>query len=263
MKAKKYCVLGLVVVMMLFCLTGCLRVDVGVVIKEDGTATMTSKLMIEEDAYLALLALQSDNNVGESDGWLDEEGGTNEQEPMDDEVVTERTEPESEEDTLDLTKFKKEVIGGEVYYTLEETVEAASYEELAETLTTSGDADGADLFSAVNVKKDGNMYLFEAVTTVSEEAETESPFDAMNSVTLTLTVTMPGEIEETTGEQLNENTVRFVLDDFSEAHTFTVTSKTSQVDVGQIVACVICVVVLIGCGVFFVLSKKKATAKKA
>ena len=230
MKGFKKLVIICLVISLVLCLVGCLRVDMGVVIREDGTASLTSKLMMEEDAYLTLVSFGPSG-----DGSVEEAG--------------------EDEDSVDLTEFQKETIDGEVFYTFEETIEVGSFEELEQFLVREGDEDGVDLLSSAKVTQDGNVYSFEAVTTKMEDASASMGTDW---VTLTLTVTMPGEIVETTGEQLNENTVRFVLDDFSEAKTLMVQSKVPLLSVGQIVAVVACSGILVACSLFLIVRNAKA-----
>lgn len=245
-RLKKMVCMGLVVSLMALCLAGCLQVDMGVVVKEDGTASLTSKIMIEEEAYLSLASFDSAENengdMGSLDGIEDAGEGTEEEVPGEDESV-------------DLSEFQKETIDGEVYYSFEETVEVASYEELEQMLIGSGDEDGVDLLSDVKVTKDEGTYSFHAVTTAMEDADSSMGTDW---VKLTLTVTLPGEIVETSGEQIDENTVRFKLDDFAEEHELTVVSEVPAVSVGILVGAAVCGVVLVGCVVFFVARKRRS-----
>ena len=239
-RLKKSLLIGVLMAFVVTCLSGCLRMDLGVELREDGTASVTYKLMMEEDAYNALLAFDS----GDA-----EEGG----EPAD-------------EDEVDLREFQKETVDGEVYYTYQKTEEVESYDALGKLLVSDGDEEGVDLFSAAEVKKEENKYMMQLVTSLVEDSDgsegEDSTVDGDMSLgsdwlSLTMTVKMPGKITETTGEQLDDNTVRFVLDDFSEAHTLMVKSEVAVLKAGEVIFVVACLGVIVGCVVLLVMRKKR------
>ena len=238
---RKFVGFGLVLAMLFVCLTGCLRIDMGVEIKEDGTASVTSKLMIEEDAYNMLASLGSSGEGGDvSEGDESADSG-------------DASVPSGSD--LDLESFQKETIDGKVYYTFEETVKVASYEELEQMLVSSGDEDGVDLFSEAHVKKDGNSYSFQATTVAMDNSASGMGSD--DWLTLSMTITLPGKISDTTGEMINENTVRFVLDDFSEAKTLFVVSEVSALNTSEILVLAACGALLVVGVVVMILQKKK------
>ncbi len=224
---KKSIVFILFAVMMMVCLTGCLKVDMGVEIKEDGTAALTTKLFMEEDAYKTLLSL--------------------------DETASEDPNVTTSGD-LDLKSFKKETIDDEVYYTFEETKELKSYEELKNAILSSVDEDG-NMFSEVEIIEESENYTFKVVT---EKADTsDAPVSSDNWLTISMTVTMPGNVVETNGEQVDENTVKFVMNDFTESHTYSVRSEPVKFGMRDIVLIVAFFSIIIGLIAFLVYRRKK------
>ena len=244
---RKSLALCLVLCLVIVCFTGCMNIDMGVELKEDGTATLSSKLMIEESAYNTLLSFETSDDFVDSD-----EEGLESTEATED---TDATEPA--DGKLDLKSFQKEVINDEVFYTYEQTMDVASYEELEKLLVSNGDEEGVDLFSDVKIAKESNSYLFQATTAVMDNTEETAGLAADDWLTLSLTVTLPGKIVETSGEKLDENTVRFVLNDFTDVRTLSVASEVSVFGLTEIVVCAVCGGIIVGAIVFLIVRKKK------
>lgn len=224
---KKIVGLLLVVTAMVFCLAGCMKADMGVVIKEDGTASLTSKLFIEEEAYNTLLSFSSEG----------------------DEV--------SVEGDLDLSKFKKETVDDKVYYTFEETKQFDSYDDLEKALMSNGDEADTNVFSDVEVKKSSDgEYTFKLVT-MPMDASDVSMAGSDDWLKVSMTVTLPGKVVETNGETVDKDTVKFVIDNFSESKTYSVTSEPITLGAKEIALCVAFVAIIAGTIVFVVIRRKK------
>lgn len=240
---KKMFKLVAVLLAVLLCATGCVKMDLGVEVKEDGTASLTAKMSIDEETYTSLKAMDD----------MEVEGA---------EVV----EPEEPADSteLELDDFKKETIDGEVYYSVEKTMEFESYEELAAALTEMGEEEASNVFEEVTITSDdqGN-YDFSFVTAAlypeASEGEDNPYADWVN---ITLTVKMPGKVsaEDTNGELLEDGSVRFVLDDFSESQTYSVHSNKWVVPKAGLII-MGCAAVGIVVGVIITVINRKKLAK--
>lgn len=210
---KVFCLI--VAMMMAFCCVGCVKMDVGIEVKSDGKATMTSKIAIEEDAYEMLLSFSEDADESTGD--------------------------------LDLKNFKKETIDDETYYSYEETQEFDSYEQLAAALSDTEATEGSKLFDKVEITTDGKKgYDFKIVTaSLENDSDMESLGD--DWLTVTMTVKMPGEVQETNGEIQKDGSVRFVMNDFSANSTYQIHSEESNLQsVGIIIMGVAAAVFIVG-----------------
>ena len=212
---------------MALCFAGCMKVDMGVEVKEDGTASLTSKMFIEEDAYNTLLAF--DESASE-----------------DPNVTT--------SGDLDLKSFKKETIDDEVYYTYEETKNFDSYEELKNAIL-SGDSEDGKMFSEVEITEDSGSYNFKVVTEKIDASDI--PVESNDWLTVSMTVKLPGKIAETNGEQVDDNTVKFVMKDFTESHTYEVKSSPVNFGTKDLILIVAFFAIIIGLVAFLVYRKKK------
>ena len=168
--------------------------DVGVTLNEDGTASVTTKVSMSEELYLAM--------------------------------------EDTDEDGPSKEDFVKEIIDGKTYYSYSETKEYDSYDALATDLTNSEAMGGTPLFDSVDIEKtkDG-VYSFKGKTGVvnAEEVGIEP---SEEWVKLTLTIKMPGEITDYEGgELLEDGAVRFTLSDLTKEHTLSVTSEVEQFNV--------------------------------
>ena len=176
--------------------------DVGVNVMEDGTASMTAKMSISEDLYL---------------------------------LISQDTGTEDNEESLDPSKFVKETIDGETYYSYSEIKEYDSYDGLIADLRTFEISEGMLLFDVVQVDKnqDGE-YMFMVTTAIvdtpSEDAvDMDLPDDWLS---LTMSVKMPGEVTEVVGgEKLEDGTIRFSLNDFSQKKELYIRSEVSRFNI--------------------------------
>lgn len=213
------CLLCLVV----FC-TGCMKMDLDVVLKEDGTASLTSKISIEESAYNSLL------EMGES----------------------------ADSASFDLEDFVKETINDEIFYSYEQTVDYASYEELIEALESTDESSGTSLFERVEITGDEkNGFVFTMVTTEADFSEVEDTASLPISddwLVVSTTVKMPGKISETNGEKIDKFTAQFILDDFTESNTYTVKSAPPK-SIGLIIVMCVSGALLVGSVIYLVIKK--------
>ena len=187
---------------LVMCFTGCIKMDVGVNVKEDGTASMTAKMSISEDLYL---------------------------------LMSESSGDESDEESVNINQFKKETVDGETYYSYSETKEYENYSDLIADLRKLEVSDGMQVFDAVQIdKSDDGTYIFK-VTTAIVDAPSDSTGDMEipdDWFALTLTVKMPGKITEVIGgEELEDGSVRFTLKDFTEKKNLSVQSEVEQFNV--------------------------------
>lgn len=222
-KIKK--IVGIILVMCLaLCCTSCMKFDVGISVQENGTASMTTKISIVKDLYDMMVANQSDEDVNiEVNGYNEEEA-----------VVEDGDEKQS----LDLNLFVEETIDEKTYYSYSETKDYSSYDSLIADLRLLEVTDGVPLFETLTIRADGNGgYSFEATTfEIGEDSfageETESITLPENWLTLSMTVKMPGEVQEFVGgEKLEDGSVRFLLTDFSEKETLFVASQVEKANV--------------------------------
>lgn len=196
-KINKIFSLLFVVVLLVACV-GCMRVDYGVKINDDNTAELTAKMSIEASAYETLLSFQDMNS----------------------------DEDTSDSDSVDLEDFTKETIDGVEYYSYEETEKYNSYAELINAFNSYGeDAEINGLVTDFKIDKNENIYGF-SFKTLAEDSESTSTYGE-NWFVFSMTVTMPGKITDTNGEKINDETVRFVLDDFSKENSYFVNSEKS------------------------------------
>ena len=177
--------------------------DVGVELKEDGKASMTVKMSLAEDLYEMMLESEDEATEGE---------------------------PEEDADSVDLAKFEKEVIDGDTYYSYSETQEFESYDSLITELQKLEVTDEVPVFNAVTIagQEDG-VYTFDVTTSKIDENSMGEMSLPDGWFSLTMTVKMPGEIQEfMNGEKLEDGSVRFSLTDFSEKQMIYISSKVEQ-----------------------------------
>ena len=197
-------IIGVILVMcFVICCTGCIKMDVGVELKEDGKASMTVKMSLAEDLYEMMLESEDEATEGE---------------------------PEEDADSVDLAKFEKEVIDGDTYYSYSETQEFESYDSLITELQKLEVTDEVPVFNAVTIagQEDG-VYTFDVTTSKIDENSMGEMSLPDGWFSLTMTVKMPGEIQEfMNGEKLEDGSVRFSLTDFSEKQMIYISSKVEQ-----------------------------------
>lgn len=196
MKNLKRTLSLLIVFALIFICSGCMRMDIGVEIKEDGTASMSAKMSIEESVYNMLSGF-----------------GTT----------------PSEDSDMDLSEFVKETIDGTNYYSYTETKEFNSYDDLIVELKSLEATDENNLFEHVNVVAEkGEKYTFALKTAVVEAPSDGGMEIPDNWLVVTMTVKMPGEVTDTNGEILEDGSVRFDMTDFTSNTEYFVHSKTSS-----------------------------------
>lgn len=230
----------------LFCVTmccvSCVGADVDIEIKEDGSATMSSKMMIEEELYHTLENLD--------------------------------TLPEATENGiadhlkfLDLKKFNKtETVDGKTFYVCEqELTEYATYADLVQDLRQLKVADSVYIFDSIDIANNrytdySFMIKTTAITPLIEDGV--SLFGNLEGdwLRLVLTVTMPGSVENVEAsdgvvvEKIGESTYRFEVNDFSKEQAFSIRSEASRVVfIVILVAVVLCIVVVM----FVVFSRRR------
>ena len=227
---KKFKKIGsvLLIWVMVLGLVGCVRMDIGVEINDDGTGSLTAKMSIEESAYNELVSM----------GEIDED---------------------------DAGDYKKEKIDGKTYYSITETEKYESLEDIADALEDLECIDGSQIFENVKIKeKDGGKKF----TITFETPVIENPTEGMGYgdeedwLVVTLTVKMPGKIADTNGEKQKRNTVCFTLDDFSDEAEYHAESVATS-PVGTIIIVVVGVAVAAGATVFLLNLKKKKEAQAA
>ena len=183
---------------------GCVRMDVGVDVRNDGTGSMTAKISLEESAYEMLVSFSEDPEV------------------------------ETEGD-MDLALFEKETINGETYYCYEETKEFASYEELSAAMVSSDESDGVSLFKTVNIQTDDNGIYELKFTTITYDEDSDISGSGMDIspdwIKGSLTVKMPGKVIDTDGEILEDGSVRFTMNDWTKSSEHYVRSEESQISI--------------------------------
>lgn len=220
---KVLCLIAAMV--MALCCVGCVRMDAHVEVKSNGTASMTSKIAIEADAYEMLLSFSEEADESEGD--------------------------------LDLKAFKKETIDGEAYYTYQETEEFDSYEKLAAALTSKEATEDSNLFDKVEITSDGKKgYDFKLVTAVMEADESMGAVGSENWIKVTMTVKMPGKVTETNGEILEDGSVRFVMNDFTANTTYQIHSEESSTQTAGIILIAVAGVALVA-GLVMTIMKKR------
>lgn len=197
--------------------------DLGIGINEDGTASMTTKVSISEALYEMMAGMEN-------------AGGDETAEETPDNQDHEDDDTASDEKEIDLDDFVKETIDGETYYSASETKEYASYEELAYDLIELEATDGILLFESVKIEKaKSSVYAFELKTAVMDKSSLESSVDMTlpdDWFKVTMTVKMPGEIVVAEGgEILEDGSVQFLMNNFSEAHVFFIQSEVELFNV--------------------------------
>lgn len=220
----------MIFVLLISCV-GCMRMDLGIDIREDGTASMVIKMSIEESVYNMMTSF----------------GGSSD------------TEEESE-DSLNPEDVTKETIDGETYYSYQETMEFASYQELIDALKDTEAAEGSSIFDSVNVvAEEGDKYKFSFKTAIIEApADSDMGMEIPDDwFTLTMTVRMPGKVTDTNGEIMEDGSVRFKMNDFTENADYFVHSEVKSDNIIPILIGTIAASVLLIFLSFTVLGGKK------
>lgn len=189
MKNLKHFMTALLILSLVACLTSCMKVDLGVEIRENNTATTTTKVYIERDVYEMM------TEMGENDSSL--EGFT----------------PDAEDEN---------------YYSKTETKEHKSLEELADSLLAM-EVRGIPLFSSVRIENVNSKTYFFEVKTSDENSSNEAIPEGALAFRMTVKLPGEVIVEDVVGgEVLEDGSVRFATDDFSKSNTFTVSSETKD-----------------------------------
>ena len=241
---KKHIMLLMAIVCMFTMLTGCVQQDIGVAINADGTGTVSVTIGIEEEAYEQLVGMGSDIFEGKETSTYEYDGNT----------YVSYTETKEYESYENMEKALLEMTyESEVLEDLDtEELEADTSEEAAEL---------TPIFKNVSIEKNTGLfystYTFKAELnpqeiTESDDSELELPIDT-DSYRMTFTITMPSDITQASGGEVDENKAVFEINDITEAQEFSVICEQNNV-AAVIVIIVVLVIVL---GLFFFLTKRK------
>ena len=241
---KKHITLLLAMLCMFALLTGCVQQDIGVTVNSDGTGTVSATIGIEKDAYEQLIGMGTDIFEGKETSTYEYDGNT----------YVSYTETKEYESYEDMEKALLEMTyESEVLEDLDtEELEADTSEEAAEL---------TPIFKNVSIEKNTGLfystYTFKAELnpqeiTESDDSELELPIDT-DSYRMTFTITMPSDITQASGGEVDENKAVFEINDITEAQEFSVICEQNNV-AAVIVIIVVLVIVL---GLFFFLTKRK------
>ena len=241
---KKHITLLMAMICMFALLTGCVQQDIGVTVNSDGTGTVSATIGIEKDAYEQLIGMGTDIFEGKETSTYEYDGNT----------YVSYTETKEYESYEDMEKALLEMTyESEVLEDLDtEELEADTSEEAAEL---------TPIFKNVSIEKNTGLfystYTFKAELnpqeiTESDDSELELPIDT-DSFRMTFTITMPSDITQASGGEVDENKAVFEINDITEAQEFSVICEQNNV-AAVIVIIVVLVIVL---GLFFFLTKRK------
>ena len=225
-------------------LTGCVQQDIGVTVNSDGTGTVSATIGIEKDAYEQLIGMGTDIFEGKETSTYEYDGNT----------YVSYTETKDYESYEDMEKALLEMTyESDVFEDLDtEDIEADTSEEAAEPIP---------IFKNVSIEKNTGLfystYTFKAELnpqeiTESDDSELELPIDT-DSYRMTFTITMPSDITQASGGEVDENKAVFEINDITEAQEFSVICEQNNV-AAVIVIIIVLVIVL---GLFFFLTKRK------
>lgn len=193
-------------------LTGCVREDLGVVLNEDGTAKLTASVGIEKEAYEQIVGMGGDVFEGKETSEYEYDGKTYV-------TVSEETEYQNYDE------LRQALL--ELEY---QTGDADEEAEDAETSVNESASEPVDtrIFKDVTVETQKGLlsktYVFRAVTN-PQTAEDDAEISIPDSFRLTLSVEMPGEITESGGGQVDENTVTFEINDLTQENELSAASE--------------------------------------
>ncbi len=195
-------------VLMLFALTGCIRVEYAIKLNKNGTGSFSTVTAMEEGAYNS--------------------------------YVEQGTDPFEGQETKTIT------IDGEKYIAAEEViVKDVDFKELSEKLLK--DSEGEEMgveesfFSSAEISKNGNKFTFKIATT-GEGLDTGGMGDASEMLDMFIKVEMPGKITSQKGGKIDKNTVIFEIEDFEKKYTFEAYSTVGFALSNSLMIIVICVV---------------------
>ena len=244
---KKHITLLLAMLCMFALLTGCVQQDIGVTVNSDGTGTVSATIGIEKDAYEQLVGMGTDIFEGKETSTYEYDGNT----------YVSYTEIKEYESYEDMEKALLEMTyESDVFEDLNtQGFESEDPEEQAES------TEPTPIFKNVSIEKNNGLfystYTFKAELnpqeiTESDGSELELPIDT-DSYRMTFTITMPSDITQASGGEVDENKAVFEINDITEAQEFSVICEQNNV-AAVIVIIVVLVIVL---GLFFFLTKRK------
>ena len=244
---KKHITLLLAMLCMFALLTGCVQQDIGVTVNSDGTGTVSATIGIEKDAYEQLVGMGTDIFEGKETSTYEHDGNT----------YVSYTETKDYESYEDMEKALLEMTyESDVFEDLNtQGFESEDPEEQAES------TEPTPIFKNVSIEKNNGLfystYTFKAELnpqeiTESDGSELELPIDT-DSYRMTFTITMPSDITQASGGEVDENKAVFEINDITEAQEFSVICEQNNV-AAVIVIIVVLVIVL---GLFFFLTKRK------
>jgi hypothetical protein len=231
---KKITALFLGAVMLCILLTGCIETGINVRIDPNGGGEVTTMILIEKSFFNMM------TSMGEST------------------VSSEVTRGET-------------TVDGTEYVTLSQTKSYRTYTELERALAEmtyigDGETDSEYIFKSVSIANDGDTYTFRAVTKAQEADEemAESGMDFSDIYKLRLEITMPGEITESKGGEVNGVTLISDISDLSLENEVYVhsTSPSQNADDNEsnftaVVTGVILVVVILIAIVFLIFRSRR------
>ena len=241
---RKHITLLMAMICMFALLTGCVQQDIGVTVNSDGTGSVSATIGIKKDAYEQLIGMGTDIFEGKETSTYEYDGNT----------YVSYTETKDYESYEDVEKALLEM----TYES--EVLEELDTEEL-EADTSEEAAESTPIFKNVSIEKNTGLfystYTFRAELnpqeiTESDDSELELPIDT-DSYRMTFTITMPSDITQASGGEVDENKAVFEINDITEAQEFSVICEQNNV-AAVIVIIVVLVIVL---GLFFFLTKRK------
>jgi len=255
--AKK--ILSLLITIFLFAslLTGCMRNDIGIQINQDGTGSISTTIGIEKDFYEQLRSTGADPF---------EEKMTYEYLYEDKTYVsyTETKEYSTYEDMeaalLEMT-YNAEEIEGSVPYkpeiSLDEITEGTIFDNITIDTPTVEDTEENDrIFETVSIEKDSGFfnttYTFNAKTNA---LSTDSEYEANDIFKVTVTIKLPGNITETTGNIGENGEAIFEITDITESKDISIASNITNT--GTITIGIAAIVITIVSAIFFAIKNRE------
>ena len=241
---RKHITLLMAMICMFALLTGCVQQDIGVTVNSDGTGSVSATIGIKKDAYEQLIGMGTDIFEGKETSTYEYDGNT----------YVSYTETKDYESYEDMEKALLEM----TYES--EVLEDLDTEEL-EADTSEEAAEPTPIFKNVSIEKNTGLfystYTFKAELnpqeiTETDDSELELPIDT-DSYRMTFTITMPSDITQASGGEVDENKAVFEINDITEAQEFSVICEQNNVAAVM----VIIVVLVIVLGLFFFLTKRK------
>ena len=230
---KKTATLLLMMLVLMFALTGCIHSGIDVSIRNDGTGSLGVTMGFEEDFYNELIA----------NGDTPFEGKKTFTYSFNDETYVGYLE------TKEYTSFD------ELRDALMEMKYATEYIQTSEEDT---EPENLPIFKNVIIEKGTglfkNDYSFHAELN-EQKNEESSMYDFNDIFKVSVSVEMPGEITEYRGGELSENKVVYDLQDLTKSNELYVSSQA--VNTAAVVTVIAVVIVIMAVGVIAAIKNKK------